>query len=172
MNTPNYDDTAPLCITYSNRSQPPHDYSLTHWSLGDLDVIFKMQFRYFFWTVYVSSDFPLIKPSHECHWALFMISHHCFRNGLVPSANKPLPPGITWANVGPDLCRHMVLLSRMSYFQTHYPSLLTYLRPKQNGSHICRRHVQIHFLERDILISIKISLTLHPRSDHFQHWFR
>ena len=31
----------------------PHDYFLTHWSLGDLDVIFKMQFRHCFPTWYL-----------------------------------------------------------------------------------------------------------------------
>ena len=124
-----------------------------------------------FWLV--SSDFHLIVPSHECHWALFMRSHHCFRNGLVPSANKPLPPGITWANVDPDLCHHIVLLSRMSYSQTHDPSLLLNIyEAETKWLPLCTRHVQIHFLERDTLISIKISLTLLPRNDHFQHWFR
>ena len=43
----------------------------------------------------------------------------------------------------------MVLRSRMSYSQTHDPTLLTYLRLRQND-----RHLQIYFLERDILISI------------------
>ena len=43
MTTPNFDDAIPLCITYNNRSQPPHDYSLTPWSQEDLCVIFEMQ---------------------------------------------------------------------------------------------------------------------------------
>ena len=44
--------------------------------------------------------------------------------------------GITGANVDRDICCHMVfLLYRMSYSQTRDPSLLTYLRPRQNGRH-------------------------------------
>ena len=44
-------------------------------------------------------------------------------------------PGITSANVDADICRHMMfLLSRMSYSQTRDPSLLTYLRLRQNGA--------------------------------------
>ena len=40
--------------------------SLTHWPLGDLNVISKMYFSIFFhWLV--SSDFLMITPSDECH---------------------------------------------------------------------------------------------------------
>ena len=49
---------------------------------------------------------------------------------------QAINPSITWADVDPDLRCHMVfLLSRMSCSQIHDPSLLTYLRPRQNGRH-------------------------------------
>ena len=60
---------------------------------------------------------------------------------------QAITPGITWANVEPDICRHMVfLLSMVSYSQTRDPSLLTYLRPKQNGRHFADGMLKYIFL--------------------------
>ena len=56
-------------------------------------------------------------------------------------------PGITWANVDPNICRHMFyLLNRMSYSQIHDPSPLTYLRPRQNGLHFADGMLKYIFL--------------------------
>ena len=60
---------------------------------------------------------------------------------------QAITPGITWSNIDPDICRHMVfLLSRMSYSQTRDPSLLTYLRPRQNGRHFADGMLKYIFL--------------------------
>ena len=45
-------------------------------------------------------------PSDECNWILLMISQHCFRYWLGAVRQQ----AITWANVDPDLCRHMASL--------------------------------------------------------------
>ena len=51
---------------------------LTHWPLGDLNAILKMEFSIlFFWLV--SWDFLMIMPSDECHRISLMISQHWFR---------------------------------------------------------------------------------------------
>ena len=51
---------------------------LTHWPLGDLNVILKMWFSIlFYWQV--SSDFLMIMPSDECHRTLLIISQHWCR---------------------------------------------------------------------------------------------
>ena len=55
-------------------------------------------------------------------------------------------------------------------FSNARPSLLTYLRPKQNGRYFGDDMFNYIFL-KEILISIKISLTLLPIIDHFQHCF-
>ena len=133
------------------------------------------------WLVYVTSDFLLIEPSHECHWALFMISHHCLRNGLVPSANKPFStppphphptPRYYLSQCWPRYMSPHGVTEQDELFSNAWPQSVNIFKANTKWSPLCRRHVQIHFLERDILISIKISLTLLPRSDHFQHWFR
>ena len=46
-------------------------------------------------------------PSDECHWTVLMISQHWFRwswwwLGVIRQQ------AITWANVDPDLCHHMM----------------------------------------------------------------
>ena len=51
---------------------------LTHWLLGDLDAILKMEFSILFYWL-VSSDLLMIMPSDECHRTLLMISQHWFR---------------------------------------------------------------------------------------------
>ena len=58
--------------------------------------------------------------------------------------------GITWANVKPDLCRHMVLLSRINHSQAHDSSLLTHLRPRQNGRRFADDMLEYIFLKIDI----------------------
>ena len=45
-------------------------------------------------------------PSDESHWTLLMISQHWFRWWLGAVRQQ----AITWVNVDPDLCRHMVSL--------------------------------------------------------------
>ena len=60
---------------------------------------------------------------------------------------QAITPGITWANVDPDICHHMVfLLSRMCYSKTRDPSRLAYLRPRQNGRHFADGMLKYIFL--------------------------
>ena len=79
---------------------------------------------------------------------LGLIHVKSFRNDLVPSSNKPLPPVLP----EPMLTHMVFLLNRMSYSQTHDPSLLTYLRPRQNGRHFADGMLKYIFL-------IKIDIT-------------
>ena len=52
-------------------------------------------------------DIPLGKlPSDECNWILLMISQYWFRKWLGAVRQQ----AITWANVDPDLYRHMAWL--------------------------------------------------------------
>ena len=55
-----------------------HRRFTTHWPLGDLNVILKMQFSILFYWM-VSSDLLMIMPSDECHRTLLMISQHWVR---------------------------------------------------------------------------------------------
>ena len=51
---------------------------LTHWPLGDLDAILKLQFSIsFYWLV--SSHHPKVMPWDECHGTSQVISQHWFR---------------------------------------------------------------------------------------------
>ena len=52
--------------------------ALSHWPLGDLNAILKMEFSILFYWL-VSSDLLVIMPSDECHRILLMISQHWFR---------------------------------------------------------------------------------------------
>ena len=52
--------------------------ALTHWLLGDLDAILKMEFSILFYWL-GSSDLLMIMPSDECHRTLLMICQHWFR---------------------------------------------------------------------------------------------
>ena len=76
-------------------------------------------------------------------------SQHCSANWLGPSGNKPLTPGITWANVHPDLSRYIALLAEW----------------------VNRSHLKDEF---NVSISIKRSLVFLRRSptNNFQQWFR
>ena len=51
---------------------------LTHWPLGDLDAILKLQFSILFYWL-VSSHCPMIMPWDECHGTSLMISQHWLR---------------------------------------------------------------------------------------------
>ena len=78
---------------------------LTHWPLGDLNVILKMWFSIlFFWLL--SSDLLMIMPSDECHRTLLMISQHWFRWWLGAVRQQ----ASTWANVDSVPCRLMASL--------------------------------------------------------------
>ena len=50
---------------------------LTHWPLGDLDVILKIEISLLFY-LYVSSNLLMIMPLDECHRTLVLISQHWF----------------------------------------------------------------------------------------------
>ena len=78
---------------------------LTHWPLGDLDLILKNWFSILFYWL-VSWDLCMIMPSDECHRALLMISQQWFRQWLGVVRQQ----AITWASVDQDPCRHMVSL--------------------------------------------------------------
>ena len=53
------------------------------------------------------TDASLVKwPPDECNWILLIISQHWFRQGLGAVRQQ----AVAWANVDPDLCRHMALL--------------------------------------------------------------
>ena len=69
---------------------------LTHWPLGNLGVILKIQFSILFlWRV--SAVLLMLIPSGESYWWWINISSG---NGLVPSGNKPLPePMLTQISV-------------------------------------------------------------------------
>ena len=86
----------------------PHEKQntlLTHWPLGDLNVILKMQSSILLYWL-VSSNLLMIMSSDECHRTLLMISQHWFRLWHVAVRQQ----AITWANVDPDQCRHMASL--------------------------------------------------------------
>ena len=75
---------------------------LTHWPLGDLDAILKLQFPIsFYWLV--SSHCLMIMPWDECHGTLLMMSQHWFRYWLGAVRQQ----AITWTNVDIVPCRHM-----------------------------------------------------------------
>ena len=79
---------------------------LTHWPLGDLDAILKLQFSILFYWL-VSSHHPMVMPSDECHGTSPIISQHWFRYWLGAVRQQ----AINWANVDPDLCRLIASLS-------------------------------------------------------------
>ena len=54
------------------------DAELTHWPLGDLNAIPKMEFSILFYWL-ESSDLLMIMPSDECVRTLLMIRQHWFR---------------------------------------------------------------------------------------------
>ena len=49
--------------------------------------------------------------SDECHWSLPVISKHWFREWVSAVRQQ----AITWANVDPDLCHHMVSLGHNEF---------------------------------------------------------
>ena len=95
----------------------PH-IPLTHWPLGNLDAILKLQFSIsFYWLVSSQCLMILvIMPWDECHGTLLVISQHCAGNGLVPLGNKPLPePMLTEFHVA--IWRHQATMSKSNYFK-------------------------------------------------------
>ena len=78
---------------------------LTHWPLGDLNAILKMQFSILFYWL-VSSDLLMIIPPDECHRTLLMISQGWFRQCLGTVRQH----AITWASVDPVPCHLMASL--------------------------------------------------------------
>ena len=86
------------------RTQQPKLYikkSLTHWPLGDLDAILKLQFLILsYWLV---SSHQLKMPWDECQWTSAMINQHWFRKWLGAIRQQ----AITWSNVDLVPCRHM-----------------------------------------------------------------
>ena len=82
------------CIIINSLGSGICDSDLTHWPLGDLDVILKIRFSILFsWLV--SWDFCMIMPSNECHRILLMISQHSFRWWLGAVRQQ----AITWAKL-------------------------------------------------------------------------
>ena len=64
------------------------------------------------------AEVSLVKlPSYECQWTIFMVSQHWFWQWLGAVRQQ----AITWANVDPDLCLHMVSLghNELSYQVWH-----------------------------------------------------
>ena len=78
---------------------------LTHWPLADLNkILYKWFSKWFQWLMAGASLVKL--PSDECHCSLLMIRQHWIRWWLGAVRQQ----AITWANVDPDLCRHVVSL--------------------------------------------------------------
>ena len=75
---------------------------LTHWPLGDLDAILKLQFSILFYWL-VSSHRLMIMPWDECQGTSPMISQQWFRQWLGAVRHQ----AIAWANVDIVPCRHM-----------------------------------------------------------------
>ena len=104
-----------LCVFYGNwlRHNETWEILLTHWPLGDLDAILKLQISIsLYWLV--SSHRLRIMPWDECQGTSPMISQHWFRLWLGTVRQQ----AITWANVDPDLCRHTASLGH----NVNYPS--------------------------------------------------
>ena len=70
--------TLPSVLSDSHDAPSEVNTLLTHWPLGDLDVILKIRFSILFYWL-VSWDLCMIMPSDECHRTLLMISQHWFR---------------------------------------------------------------------------------------------
>ena len=83
---------------------------LAHWPLGDLDTILKLQFSISFHRL-VSSLRLRIMPWDECQGTSPMISQDWFRQWICAVMQQ----AITWANVDPDLSRHMASLGHNEY---------------------------------------------------------
>ena len=96
------------CTTPPPRMSPVR-WPLTHWPLGNLDAILKLQFSIsFYWLI--SSYRLRIMPWDECQGTSTMISHIGSGNGLLPSGNKPLPePMLTLFHVA--IWRHQATKS-------------------------------------------------------------
>ena len=155
MNTPIFDDAVPHCITRdNNRSQPPHGCSLTQWSLGTWMWFWKcnLNFVYLIVVFRFSSDsafawMPLglirDKSSLLQEWLGAIIQQTITsRYYLSQCWLRSMPPrGVT---------------QQVELFSNGWPYSVNIFEADTKWSPFCRRHVEIHFLERDILLSIKI----------------
>ena len=135
--------------------------SLTHCPLGDLDVIVKMEFSILFYWL-VSSNFPMIMSSDECHRVLLMIqvmawcrqetSHYL--NQCWP--RSPMPYGITrpqWVDLQPHSMYSLVTCKVQSEDTTiwHIRSLWPFV----NCHHmkLCTRSQAIEYISRNIYMA-------------------
>ena len=80
---------------------------LTYWPLGNLNAIKKSIYNLVYWLI--SSDIFMTILLDECHSTLLIISKLCW-----------CYQAITWANVDPDVCCHMVWLGHSAL--THWIS--------------------------------------------------
>ena len=107
--------SATMIFTKFNRiNLVPAHQGLTHWSLGDFnETLGKCFSSLFYWLMAVVSLVKL--PSSEYHWTLVVISKHWFRSWLGAIRQQ----AITWTNIDPDLCHHMVsLLTRSQWINS------------------------------------------------------
>ena len=129
------------------------------------------------------TDVSFVKlPSDECKWILLMISRHWFRQWLGDVRQQ----AIIWGNVDPDPCRHMVSIGhnelnagsiRTCIFMVittptnvpapnNQPSTANadkHIEAETKLSPFHRRHFQMHFLNENAQISLKISLKFLPK---------
>ena len=76
---------------------------LTHWPLGNHNEISYKKILRWFWLLMTMVS--LVKlPLGDCQWTSLMISQHWFRQWLGALRQQ----AITWTNVDPDLCHHML----------------------------------------------------------------
>ena len=152
-----------LAPLFSEATQQPaslYRCLLTHWPLGDLDAILKMEFSILFYWL-VSSDNLMIMPSDECHRTLLMISQHWFRWWLGAVRQQT----ITWANVDSVSCRLMVSLGHNELIQKILQSnfilceliSIQHTEANKKGPPICKVF-KSSFLKKKLSILIKISV--------------
>ena len=83
-----------------------------HWPLGDVALILKV---YFLNSLYRIVELSLCVKllSGECHKNSLIETQYWFSYWLASTKQQ----AITWANLDPDLCHHMVSLSRNDFKQ-------------------------------------------------------
>ena len=106
-------------------------HTLTHWPLGDLNVILKISFSILLYWL-VSSNLLMIMSSDECHRTLLMISQHWFRQWLGAVRQQ----AITWTSVDQDLQHHMALLDPNELTYILYDMMSWWMKMKRWSSHI------------------------------------
>ena len=103
-------------------------HRLTHWPLGDLYVILKIQSSILFYWL-VSSDLLMTMPSNETHGFLLTIAQHWSRLWLDAIRQQ----AITWANVDPVPCHHMAFTrSQWVKYERDIPELTDVLKIVKN----------------------------------------